>query len=390
MTPNVVQEAIATVSRIPEDQFIFIVCQHGVEATVKEKWLNDESPLRLAFSRPGLLTFKIPGNEAANDAQTNPETLKQRIAEDWPIRHMGTTICNIRGPNAQLLVQEALDAAGTSWDAIHVFQRDTNSPGVRGFEPGPTELSREVGQLLAGHPEIAAKDTPVNLPTVVGAKILNVILVEPDQWLIGAHVANSTHSCWPGGVIEIVRPSEMISRAYVKLSEALLWSKLPIQPGDEIVEIGSAPGGSCQRLLDLGLKVTGVDPAEMDPLLDNHARFQHWRSKSAGIQRKRFSKFKWLTADANVAPNYTLDVVEDIVNYRTSRFQGLVLTLKLSSYSLSDKIDEYVDRIKQWGFGNVNVRQLASNRRECCVVATRERKNRDEEKELREDQASPS
>ena len=48
------------------------------------------------------------------------------------------------------------------------------------------------------------------------------------------------------------------------MDEALQWSRLPVQKGDAVVEIGSAPGGACQRLLEGGLKVTGVDPSEMD------------------------------------------------------------------------------------------------------------------------------
>jgi 23S rRNA (cytidine2498-2'-O)-methyltransferase len=89
------------------------------------------------------------------------------------------------------------------------------------------------------------------------------------------------------------------------------------------------------------------------------------------MKRKMYSKFKWLTADANVAPNYILEVVEDIVNYPTSRFQGLLLTFKLSSYELIDQVDVAAEQIRSWGFSKVKVRQLASNRRECCIAAQR-------------------
>ncbi len=43
-----------------------------------------------------------------------------------------------------------------------------------------------------------------------------------------------------------------------------MWSRLPMHTGDRVVEIGSAPGGASQRLLDLGYEVTGIDAAEMD------------------------------------------------------------------------------------------------------------------------------
>lgn len=284
----------------------------------------------------------------------------------------GEGLGNVRGNLAEELVAQTLELARGDFQAVHIFERDHALPGTRGFEPGPSELTEVVGKIFADAFRTAEKRLPlINSTCSLGSKVLDVILVEPDQWLIGTHTASEIQHCWPGGVYPVVAPDEMVSRAYLKIAEAVAWSQLPLQPGDRVVEIGSAPGGSCQRLLDVGLEVTGVDPAEMDELLLNHPRFEHWRSKAAGMKRKMYSKFKWLTADANVAPNYTLEVVEDIVNYPTSRFQGLLLTLKLSSYELIDQVDAAAEQIRSWGFSKVKIRQLASNRRECCIAAQR-------------------
>jgi 23S rRNA (cytidine2498-2'-O)-methyltransferase len=200
---------------------------------------------------------------------------------------------------------------------------------------------------------------------------LDVVLVEPNQWIVGWHQIKAIEDSWPGGVFPVSVPVQMVSRAYLKTAEAVAWSRLPIVPGDRIVEIGSSPGGASQRFLDLGLEVTGIDPAEMNPLVLQHPRFTHWRSKSSGIKRKRYGTFKWLSADANVAPNYTLDAIEDIVTYPASCFEGLLLTIKLSSFKLVGRMDDYLARIRSWGFPQVKVRQLATNRRECCVAASR-------------------
>ncbi len=281
---------------------------------------------------------------------------------------------NFRGKTAEELVAQTVELANErgNFQAIHIFERDRALPGTRGFEPGPSELTDAIAKVFADNFQAAGLRLPlINTACPLGSKVLDVILVEPDQWLVGTHTATEIHQCWPGGVYPVAAPDEMVSRAYLKIAEAVAWSQLPMQPGDRVVEIGSAPGGSCQRLLDVGLEVTGVDPAEMDELLLNHPRFEHWRSKAAGMKRKMYSKFKWLTADANVAPNYTLEVVEDIVNYPTSRFQGLLLTLKLSSYELIDQVDAAAEQIRSWGFSKVKIRQLASNRRECCIAAQR-------------------
>ena len=377
MTPNHVQEASPPEGRIRQDPFLFVVCQQGVEPTIKQKWAGKNSPLRLAFSRPCFLSFKFSPNAPFVGCEENQvDEMLERLAADWPVRHCGKALGNVRGQEAGAMIQEALKLAEavrplSEWGAVHVFQRDSDLPGSSGFEPGPTEVSESVAQLVRE----ALADQPlskqVNQTVSPQTRVLNILIVEPDQWLIGEHQAQRPQSCWPGGVIEVAPPTEMISRAYLKLGEAVLWSQLPMQPGDKIVEIGSSPGGSCQRLLDLGLFVTGIDPAEMHPMLLEHPRFEHWRGKAVGIRRRMFAKFRWLNADASVAPNYTLDAVEDIVNYKTSRIEGMLLTLKLTSYDLAQYMEQYVARIRSWDFERVEVRQLASNRRECCVVAQR-------------------
>lgn len=353
----------------------------------------DKSPFRLAFSRPGLLTFKVISD--AQPGQIHPPVHPL-------IRQSGWCLGRVAGMQVEQMVDQVWGLAGTQWDCVHLFQRDPSLPGQRGFEPGRTPLvdaiagclqksfqTKHLSQNLSpsspgtcpsptsdsyavGSEPMALQDLQVNCSASPGQNVLDIVVVEPDQWIIGRHLASDLPSCWPGGTLDVQAPEEMISRAYLKMAEALAWSQLPISAGDSIVEIGSSPGGAAQRLLDMGLHVTGVDPAEMDPAILAHSRFRHWRSKAAGVRRKNYSSFRWLTADANVAPNYTLDVVEDIVNYPTSRFQGLLLTLKMSDYELIDQLDNYLARIASWRFKRVQARQLAHNRREITVVAQRD------------------
>lgn len=377
MRPPLVQEPLPITPRISQEQFVFLVCQHGTETYLKSRWAGENSCFRLAFSRPGLLTLKI-GNDllSANSAGEIAEpNAGVAVPHDWMIRLSGLAIGQIKGVEetcqAESLVDQALSIAGEDWQAIHVFARDHNLPGLNGVEPGPTPLCHEIGRVFAKRLRHARVAPQINHETDVGQHVLDVILIEPNHWLIGHHIAQLQHQRWPGGAYDVPAPDHMVSRAYLKMAEAVAWSELPFEPGDCVVEIGSAPGGACQRLLDLGLKVTGIDPAEMDPLLLASPRFEHWRGKSSAIKRKLYSKFQWLVADANVAPNYTLEAVEDIVSYKTSRFRGLILTLKLSSYELAENMQAYVDRVHSWGFARVEVRQLASNRRECCLVAER-------------------
>lgn len=374
VTPNLAERANlrpqinANFALKAQPGFVFLACQHGAESKIKSTWAGPDRPFRLAFSRPGLLTFKI-GEESLPILETeNPTDLLVGMNNDVLIRQCGLAIGQLRGEDAEELLAQAIEQAGEEWDAVQVFGRDQDLPGSRGFEPGRSQVAESIAELFQS--KLPSAHTG-NSPCPVGSRVLDVVLVEPNQWILGCHRADAAYQCWPGGAFPVSIPDGMISRAYLKMAEALAWSQLSVQSGDRFVEIGSSPGGASQRLLDLGLEVTGVDPAEMDPLLLAHPRFEHWRSKSAAIKRKRYSKFRWLAADANVAPNYTLDAVEDIVTYSTSKFEGMLLTLKLSNYDLVDQLEENIARVKSWGFSRVEVRQLAYNRRECCLVAQR-------------------
>jgi 23S rRNA (cytidine2498-2'-O)-methyltransferase len=160
------------------------------------------------------------------------------------------------------------------------------------------------------------------------------------------------------------------------MAEALAWSRLPIAEDDECVELGCAPGGASQALLDRGLFVTGIDPAEVDPLLVEHPRFRHLRKRSKEVRRSEYLGVRWLAADMNLAPTYTLDAVEAIVTHPDVHIRGMVLTLKLADWSQADRLAEYAARVHGWGYRDVRMRQLASGGQEVCLVALRRKELR--------------
>ena len=170
----------------------------------------------------------------------------------------------------------------------------------------------------------------MNAEAAAGELVLDCVLVERHEWWLGWHRAASPETRWPGGVPPLAIPVPLISRAYLKIAEALRWSELPIAAGDRCVEIGSAPGGSCLALLERGLLVTGIDPAEMDPAVLAHPNFTHVRARAKDVKRSVFRDCRWLLMDANVAPGYTLDTLDGVITQGGARPEGLVLTLKLT------------------------------------------------------------
>ncbi len=352
-------------SKTLHSSFVYFSCQHGAEATIKSQLCEPEGPYRLSFSQKGFVTLK---SELATPVWS------RALPESPLVRSRGHVLSKFEGEQSSELITKILDEyASADWECLHVWQRDIAQPGWHGFEPGRSSLAEMVAEQfrIALTEREDARSSTINTMVGIGTKLIEIIIVEPNRWWVAAKPVQNLADGWPGGVYAVPAPDNMISRAYLKIAEAIPWSELPIKPGDRIVEIGSSPGGACQRLLDLGAQVTGVDPAEMDEAIADNPRFEHWRSKSMQVKRKLFRPFRYLVCDANVAPNYTLDTVESIVTYPTSRFKGLILTIKLSSWEHAKDIPQHLERVRSWGFGRVQARQLAHNRREYCLVAER-------------------
>jgi 23S rRNA (cytidine2498-2'-O)-methyltransferase len=201
--------------------------------------------------------------------------------------------------------------------------------------------------------------------------VLDCVIVEPHEWWVGYHQAGPPHTCWPGGFCGARLPPHAVSRAYLKMEEAICWSQLPLQPGQRCAELGSAPGGAAQALLDRGLTVIGIDPAEMHPAVLAHPNFTHLRKRGDDVRRRDFRKVRWLFSDMNVAPQTMLDTVEGIVTHAEVNIRGLLLTLKLLDWSLAEHVPEYLFRIRTWGYKDLHARQLQHNRQEICVAALR-------------------
>lgn len=351
-------------------QFLYTVCQYGAEDALKAEIANTWPDWRLSFSRRGFVTWKLP-----DDNKLSPDfDLRSVFARTY-----GFSLGKAAGEMAAELSKQVWPLVGElPVDHIHAWQRDTAVPGNRGFEPGRTPLADEAAaQVLSERPNSSdAKSLPINRTARSGEAVLDCVLVEPNEWWIGWHRACSMATRWPGGVPVIETETEMISRAYLKLAEALRWSQLPMVKGDLCAEIGSAPGGAAQLLLERGMYVLGVDPAEMDELVLGDEKFAHIRARASDVKRSEFASVRWLFADAIVDPKYTLDLVDEIVTHEETHIRGLVLTLKLADWELASEISKYVDRVRSWGFKYVKARQLAFNRQEICVCALKHRNMR--------------
>ncbi len=259
---------------------------------------------------------------------------------------------------------------------IHAYRRDPFLPGEKNFEPGQTpELIELHRKLLAAAPNrkflgFASED--VSHPALLGETVLDVVEIDPGRYFAGIHriqEGSSIQAYYPGGVMPIVLPDGAVSRAWLKFEEGLRWGGFPIGQHSQCLDIGAAPGGGSQALLARGATVLGVDPAEMDPTVANHRNFTHIRGRMNQTRRAQYKDVRWVIADMNVAPGYTLDVLEDLISRRGVKIRGMLFTLKMFQWELARHLPGNADRVRRWGFDEVRIKQLAFNRREVMVAA---------------------
>jgi 23S rRNA (cytidine2498-2'-O)-methyltransferase len=356
-------------------QFVFMTCRAGAEGVLKQEAAHFEPEWRPSFSRPGFLTFKNASEQRIDD---------RKLAErNWTFAYThGISLGRLAGDQLADLVRQfwenpEVTAIATSGGAVdvHVWQREPAAAEDDGLGTFVTPLCREIESALrAAAPEqsaLAREMAPHRKAAPRNSRVLDVVIVEPNEWWIGYHRAVKTAERWPGGAIPVRLPSHAVSRAYAKLEEAIQWSAFPLSKDDECVEVGCAPGGASQALLERGLFVTGIDPAEVEPEVLEHARFRHLKKRGADVRRSEFEGVRWLVADMNIAPQDTLDEVESIVRHPSVSIRGMVLTLKFSEWNVAEQLPKFIARVREWGYRDVRCRQLVTGGQEICLVALR-------------------
>ncbi len=343
--------------------FVFATCLPRSMPQLKRELARTRPDLRLAYSRPGLITMRTDAEDLAEGPE--PRAIFARSTG----RSLGF---------AETL-DRVVELAGTVPEhpgrvRVHVFARDTNDPDTQPDDPETVARWRvDILDRLgaqAWDPEEAA----------IGDIVLDVVLPPPglsDPMLVGWHVHDAGRGVAPGGVRRVPVPDDVPSRAYAKLEEALGWSGMPLRPGDVVVEIGSAPGGAAMSLLRRGAHVIGIDPARMDP------RVLGWRGtegsfRHLGIHAERVrtrdlpAQVDWLVLDANVAPHRALVGLKHLMSLRGGTLRGLLLTLKLNDGGVVEDLPALFAEIRALaGVDTLRATQLPSAHQEVVVWAER-------------------
>jgi len=342
--------------------FVWFLHQPTSFGWMKRELLAQRPELRFAFSRPGLTTFKVDAEHVVDPGGSS-------FARAWG-HSLG------RAENVAEVLAFA-DTLSKSHDGaalrLHVVERDPDRPADE-RDPNvantranalDTEL-RQAGRFLDG---IEAHDGDLVLTVITAAAEL-----PDDGWFVGWHRQDRQHGPLPGGVPHVTIPPEAPSRAWAKIEEAIRWSGLVPRPGENALEVGSAPGGASFALLERGLNVHGVDPGAMDPRVVDyvgrkHNRFVHLHMPAAEVERRQVPRpLHWLASDVNLAPMIALKYVERFVALGKGQLRGAFITLKLNDDGVFEALPRLKQRIASLGAASVRYTQLPSHRSEIIAI----------------------
>ncbi|MBP1995234.1 SAM-dependent methyltransferase [Paenibacillus eucommiae] len=201
-------------------------------------------------------------------------------------------------------------------------------------------------------------------PVVKEAERIISVYVTATKFYAGISRPKDNLSDWAGGAIRFHKNEEQISRAQFKLLEAEQRFELDFSSYHLALDIGAAPGGWTSLLLERGLRVTAIDPANMHPTLIQHPRLTFLK-KNAGDVKLKKDEFDLLVCDMSWDPKQMARLVSDLL-YAVKSGGTLIITVKLMHKKPFQTVRELLHM-----FGSelllVKAKQLFHNREELTL-----------------------
>ncbi|MDR1530599.1 MAG: methyltransferase domain-containing protein [Clostridiales bacterium] len=173
-------------------------------------------------------------------------------------------------------------------------------------------------------------------------------------------------SSWPGGMHRFAKYDGQVSRAEFKLLEALDVFGPDLSGFARALDLGAAPGGWSKVMLERGLAVTAVDPAEMSPRILRDKRLTHFKCSAQEFMERDLGFYDLIMNDMRMDATESADITRGLRGRLSG--QGLVIiTLKLPKRKNLAAAERGLNILRQ-GYAEVRAKQLFHNRSEITAV----------------------
>lgn len=192
--------------------------------------------------------------------------------------------------------------------------------------------------------------------------LLQVWVVQPDEVWVGRTPVSMALSALSGGRSRLRRPADAVSRAGLKLEEAVHWVGVGPEKGDLCADLGAAPGGWTQVLLARGASVIAIDPKRL--------RVEASPKRLTHLQQSAFDfvpveTVDWVVCDMAWRP---AEVARLLAKWgRRSWAQQFIANFKLPMKRKADALSEVVKVLTDGGWTGLRGRQLFHDREEVTL-----------------------
>lgn len=174
---------------------------------------------------------------------------------------------------------------------------------------------------------------------------------------------------WPGGRIRLAAHPQAISRAELKLEEAIALFDLALPTVGPVVDLGSAPGGWTALLRRDGLEVIAVDPGRLASELTADPGVTHVRQTAGRFLASWSGTATLIVNDMRMPPERSAATMVVAAPHLAPGGLG-ILTLKLGIRSASESVRRALAILAE-EYEILAARQLFHNRSEVTVALRR-------------------
>ncbi len=237
--------------------------------------------------------------------------------------------------------------------------KDPRDPRRRWVERSTALLEEALSVRLS--PQIRARQ--VADPTDAD-RLVQVWPVDDTGVLIGVTHVSEALSASPGGRVRLRRAEDSPSRSGLKLDEAIRWIGVGPEPGDQVADLGAAPGGWSQIAVERGASVIAVDPARIKIDLPPR-RFKHLQQSAFEFVPEE--TLDWVLCDMAWRP---FEVGKLLAKWgRRVWARQLIANIKLPMKKRAEMLAAIVAMLEDAGWRGLRARQLVYDRDEVTIFA---------------------
>ncbi len=334
---------------------LLVTCPRGWEAEARQE-------LRGLLPDASVQSMYIGGNIYVRLDRPLDEALDAlREADTYVIAHVTPATLRLQIGGEQRWL-EAMQEAATRLPAPHprqAFMVDVNRRGQHDFSSQDVTLAVADAAVTDGSP-------PVDLENP--RQVLSVEIFQ-DVCYMGLNRAEDLLSKKLKRMRRWAPGERPISRAELKLREAIEQFDLNLPDNGRALDLGAAPGGWTRVLAEHVAEVVAVDPAELDERATVLENVTHLRCRAEELQPDEIGQFDVLTNDMNLDPAESAQLM--CVMARMLRAGGIaVMTVKFVSRRRRRHIGEATNILARC-YEDVQVAHMPHNAKETTVVMRR-------------------